>query len=369
MKSMNKINKHSLRLFCLMILLLGLNIKLLCQEKNHYIIDNVEYTAMLDGYCAMASLQMNLDYYDFSIDQSLLLNLGWNYGFMYIKSPYYTIAYPDTDPVEEIVFACNLLGFSTTVLTFSSLKEARETLVKNISQDIPVIVQWIPHTILAFGYRDSASSIIYHDPGDYRNQNLNDLYKNDFGKGEEVFMPVSDWEKIPYMWGMRQYQMVIIEPEDKKINIDWKEVWKRNAEKTLGRIKNPYPAIYGIDGIAEMTKDIENSIKQNIPQSVAIIKNCEMCFKLGVGFRRNAAAFISGQAAVFNEKNLSLASKEFLRSANYFRKGINFINWLKINSEQELNGQTLYEFVEILKQIIECEKNGADYLLKASSQN
>lgn len=142
----------------LILLFFGLNKNLLSQDKVYYLINNVNYYAMLDGYCAMTVLQMNFDYYDYKIDQSILLNLGWNYGFMYLKTPYYTIAYPDTDPVKEIGFAFNLIGFKATVFVHKTLKEAKETIIKIISRDIPVLIQWTPHTILAFGYKDSANS-------------------------------------------------------------------------------------------------------------------------------------------------------------------------------------------------------------------
>jgi len=357
---------NKLKIVLLVFLFLILNKNLISQNKDHYLIDSVEYYAMLDGYCAMTALQMNLDYYGFIMDQSLLLNFGWNYGFMYLKTPYYTIAYPDTDPVEEIVFACNLIGFKATIIVHKSLKEAKETLIKYISKDIPVIIQWTPHTVLAYGYKDSANIVTYHDPGDYRNQSVDNIDKNPLGKGEEASMPISDWEKMPYLWGMRQYQMVIIEPADKKININWKEVWKRNAEKTLGIIKNPFQAYYGIDGITEIIQDINTSINQDISKSIEVVKNYEMCFKLGIGFRRDAAAFLAGQASILNDKNLRLASIEFLKSAQYFRKGHNLINWFINNYEQEKGLQALNEFVKILENINKCERNGSTYLLQAS---
>ncbi|MBU1014512.1 MAG: hypothetical protein KKG99_16055 [Bacteroidetes bacterium] len=350
----------------LIILILGLSKNLYCQHEDNHLINGVKYYAMLDGYCAMAALQMNLDYYGFIVDQSLLLNLGWNYGFMYLKTPYYSISYPDTDPVEEIIFACDKIGFNATVLVHKSIKEAKETLLNYISQDIPVIIQWIPHTVLAYGYKDSANIIVYNDPGNIRNQLIEDIDRTPFGKGEKVLMAISDWEKMPYLWGMRQYQMVIVESKDKNININWKEIWKRNAEKTLGLIKNTYPAYYGIDGISKMIKDLKISINQDISKSIEIVKNYEMCFSLGTGFRRNAASFLSGQASILNNDNLRLASLEFLKSAHYFRQGYNLINWFKKNYDQAKGDQALNEFLEILDNIVECERNGANYLLEAS---
>lgn len=293
---------NKLKLVLLLILMFVLNTKPYCQNKDHYRIDSVKYYAMLDGYCAITALQMNLDYYGLTMNQSLLLNLGWNYGIMYFKTPYYTIAYPDTDPVEEIVFACNLIGFNATVIVHKSLKEAKETLNKYISQDIPVIIQWIPHTVLAYGYKDSANIIIYQDPGNFRNQIIDDIDKIQFGKGEEASMPISEWEKMPYLWGMRQYQMVIIESKGKNIQINWKDIWKRNAEKTFGTIKNTFPAYYGIEIINEMIKDIKTLINQDMTKANKVVNNYAMFLKLGTGFRRDASSFLAGQASVLNDK-------------------------------------------------------------------
>jgi len=350
----------------LIILVFGLSMNLYCQKKDNHLINSVNYFAMLDGYCAMTALQMNLDYYDFVIDQSFLLNLGWNYGFLYLKTPYYTVSYPDTDPVEEIVYACSKIGFKTTVLFHKSIKEAREALLNYISRDIPVIIQWVPHTVLAYGYIDSANIVIYNDPGNYIIQGIEDINGIQFGKGERVSMPISDWEKMPYLWGFRQYQMVIIEPKDKRINVDWKQIWKRNAEKTLGIIENQFPGYYGINGINEIIKDLKININQDISKNVGIVKNFELCFKLGIGFRRDAAAFLSGQASNLNDGNLRFASIEFLKSANYFQQGYNLINWFNNNYEPDKCNQALYEFIKILENIVECERNGANYLLEAS---
>lgn len=364
-KKTTGMKKNNFKIVLLVLLFFGLNKNLISQDKDYYLIDSVNYYAMLDGYCAMTALQMNLDYYGFKIDQSLLLNLGWNYGFMYLKTPFYTIAYPDTDPVEEIVFACNHIGFKATVLIHKTLKESRETIVKYISQDIPVLIQWTPHTILAYGYKDSANVVIYNDPGDFRNQSVDIIDKIPFGKGENISMPISDWEKMPYLWGMRQYQIVVIEPKDKTININWKVIWKRNAEKTLGSIKNQFQTFFGIDGMNEIIKDLNEISGKNISKCIEIIKNYEMCFKLGIGFRRDAAAFLAGQASTMIDNNLRLASIEFMKSAQYFHKGYNLIDWFNNNYEQKSGEQAISEFIEIFEKIVECEIEGSTYLLKA----
>jgi hypothetical protein len=338
-----------------------------CQTAESHLIKGVEYSAMLDGYCAMAALQMNLKYYGFPVDQSLLLNLGWDYGFLYMKTAYFPIAYPDTDPVEELVFACRLLGFKAAVLAHKTIEEARQTLVKSISENIPVIVQWIPHTVLAYGYSDNGDKIVFNDPGDYKSRLILDSAGGlAFGKGEKAEMAVSDWNAAPYMWGLRQYQMVVVEPGDTKSAIDWKAVWKRNAEKTLGLVKSDYPAFYGIDGIKKIVEDVKYYAEKDAGKGVEFIKNFEMCFKLGEGFRRDGAAFLGGQASVMKDKNLQSASIAFLNSANYFRKGFNLIGWIKDHSGVLKAEDVLREFIGIFEDIVKNEIAGAEFLLKAS---
>lgn len=352
-------------IFKSMLFILLVYSNLFCVErKENYIIKGVKYFPMLDGYCAMTALRMNLNYYSMKIDQDILLNLGWNYGFVYIKTPYYSIAYPDTDPVEEIELACKLIGFKTKILTHQSINEAKESLVSYIAQNIPVLVQWIPHTILAYGYKDNGDLIIYHDPGDPINVKMPNTLEIPMGKGQVTSMEITEWEKMPFLWGMRQYQMVVIEPADRKIDIDWKKIWKRNSKKTLGIIKNPFPANYGVDGIKEMVKDLKQIINKNNDKNLELVKRYDICFKLGVGFRRNAATFLAGQASILKDSNISLASQAFLESAHHFREGFNLINWLKNHPEEYKNVEN--EIIMILEKIIASEKKGAKFLSKAS---
>lgn len=347
----------------LFVLLVYSNLFCVEQKENHTI-EGMNYFPMLDGYCAMTALRMNLNYYNIKIDQGLLLNLGWNYGFIYIKTPYYSIAYPDTDPVEEIELACKLIGFKTKILTHQSINEAKESLVSYIAQNIPVLVQWIPHTIIAYGYKDNGNLIIYHDPGDPINVKIHNTSEILMFKGQSISMEITEWEKMPFLWGMRQYQMVVIEPVNRKIDIDWKKIWKRNSEKILGIIKNPFPANYGIDGIKEMIKDLKQIINQNNDQNLEILKRFDICFKLGAGFRRNTATFLAGQASILKDGNIRLASQAFLESAHQFREGFNLINWLKTHPEEYINVGN--EIIMILEKIIASEKKGAEFLSNAS---
>ncbi|MFQ6069828.1 MAG: C39 family peptidase [Candidatus Aminicenantales bacterium] len=340
---------------------------------KQYLIEGVRYYPMLDGYCAMTALRMNLKYYGLDVEPSFLLNMGWNYGFVYIKSPFYTVAYPDTDPVEEIVFASKLLGFKTEILIHQSREEAKKSLVKYISTDKPVIVQWIPHTVLAYGYRESGDRIIYHDPAQPVNNIMASYLKDTpIGKGEGALMEIAEWEKFPFLWGMRQFQMVVLEPKNPEIKINWKDIWKRNAQKTLGIIKNPYPAYYGLEGIKELIKDLKNiSIKDNKKLS-EFLRGFKMTFEIGVGFRRNAASFLSGQASLSNDKNLIQASIAFRESAHLFREGLVLINnWInnRVKKYPEGADDVRKALIDTLEKIVNSEQRGAEFLLEASKKD
>lgn len=336
------------------------------EKAGSYIIKGVKYYPMLDGYCAMTALRMNLRYYGVEVEPSLLLNLGWDYGFVYIQTPFYTVAYPDTDPVEEIVYASHLLGFKAKVLIHKSLEKAKNSLVKYISFHKPVLVQWIPHTVLAYGYKENGNRIIYHDPGSPTNNIMAfSLSTRQIEKGEAAQMNIAEWVKMPFLWKTRQFQMVVVQPDDKKIKIDWKKIWKRNAEKTLGFIKNPYPAHYGISGIKEMIKGLKSASFQDSKKLSRLLARYEITFKLGVGFRRDAAAFLAGQASLSKDNNLSHASLAFLESAHLFREGMNLINyWLKNHPQQAEDARKA--LIEILEKVVDSEQRGAHFLLEAS---
>jgi len=333
-------------------------------NAQSHIIKDVKYYPMLDGYCAMTALRMNLSYYGIEAEQSLLLNLGWDYGFYYMAYPGHAVAFPDTNPIEEIVFAAEHLGFKAEVITHESLDAAKKTIVKYISQDKPVIVQWLPHTVLAYGYKDGGAKIIYHDPGRPRSP-IEKFTGGNFpiGLGEGVEKDVNEWVGWPMMWNMRQFAVIVIEPVDKKAKIDWKVIWKRNAEKTLGLIQDKYPGNYGISGLQEMANSINAASSQNTGQDAKILENLEMTFELGVGFRRDAATFLAGQASVLKDENLSKASNKFLESAHRFGEGLSLLRSFKGHPEKL--SEVEKGMVQIIQQIIDSEKSAANSLLDA----
>ena len=327
-------------------------------EPNAHTIENVDYYPMLDGYCAMTALRMNLHYYGVDVDQSTLLNLGWNYGFFFIDSPFYTGAYPCTEPVAEIIHAANLLGFKTEFLVHASLDEARQTLVKYISQDIPVIIQWTPHTVLAYGYQDNARTVIVHNPG----QPTPDLVPKT--RWQRTTFPIADWLQPPILWQFRGFQMVVITPDTKTPNIDWKQIWARAAAKTLGIDKGDQPGYSGTPGIETMIKYIQAHAGQNDKKSRENLHNFKMTFELGAGFRRNASAFLAGFAAASNDQNLTQAALHLRASALLFRQGQTLLEHSKSHPNQQ--PQIVKELTQILHAIINEETAAAQHLQKAS---
>jgi len=354
-----------IRKIYLVAFLLIFSVPMLGARKNEsHSIKDVIYYPMLDGYCAITSLRMNLSYYGVEVEQSLLLNLGWDYGFFFISSPYYIGAYPDTDSVEEIVHASNLLGFKTKVLTHKSLEKAKASIVKYISQDIPVLIQWTPHTVLAYGFEDDGNTVLINDPGEPISHLMAKELSIPIGRGAQAKSRISEWVKDPYLWNYRQFQIVVVQPETKQLKIDWKEIWKRNAEKTLGTDVGAYLDYTGVKGMKKLAEGLKTHFGQNEQQFLATLQNFELTFELGVGFRRDASSFLAGQAAAMNDTSLSAASRCFLGSAYLFKKGYSLLRWLKDHPDDQPMVEE--ELVEIILKIAEIEEKGASFLFEAS---
>jgi hypothetical protein len=328
------------------------------EPNESHIIENVKYYPMLEGYCAMTALRMNLNYYGLDIEQSLLLNLGWNYGFILLDSPYYTTAYACTDPVSEITYVSNILGFEATVLTHNSLDEAKKTLKEYVSQNIPVIVQWTPHTVLVYGYEDDGDRVIIYSPS------LPLAKVIPKTKWTCNNYSLSDWLQAPYLWQYRKFQMVVVKPKIKEFKIDWKTIWKRASLKTLGTDTESYLNFCGIKGLQSLSQRIKSHFDQDTKKFRQTLHNFKMTFELGVGFRRNASSFLSGYAVALNDQNLAIAARHFRTSSHFFKKGQNLLKWSEKHPEKQAEVEK--EIVEIIHNIIKEEKLAANFLLEAS---
>lgn len=329
-----------------------------------HVIENVKYVPMLDSYCATTGLQMILDYCGAEADKSLLLNLGWDYGFFFLSTPFYSMAYPCTEPIAEVAHAARLLGFQTEVLTHTSLEQARAALVKHLRQDRPVLIQWTPHTVLAFGYEDGGDTIIIHDPGEPRAKLAGKAAAFPFARGPAVKCKISDWVKPPYLWNYRQFQMAVVQPGDKKRSIDWKRIWKRNAQKTLGTDADAYGAFSGVKGIRSLAAAFKNRFARDEKGFREVLKNFQWTFPIGVGFRRNASAFLAGQAAAMNNPHLARASRCFRQSAYLFKEGESLMRHLQKHPEKQ--AELVKAIVAVLLDIAKVEERAAGFLLKAA---
>lgn len=335
------------------------------ENVSKHIIKNVPYHPMLDGFCAMSSLWMNLEYYGSRTEVGKLLNLGWSFGFFYWITPEKIWIYPNTGPVEEIVYAAEALGYDVKEFKHKSLEEARMTLVKYISQNIPVIVQWIGHTVLAYGYENNGDVIIYHNPSDPTSAVVKMESKSGYTDiHENNSVTLKEWEGPPCLWGVFGYHCVVVTPSEKKSDIDWKKIWKRSAEKTLGTEKNPYPAEYGFEGIHALLKDMKVAEFKTEDEMIKYLLNFEGVFFLGAGFRREAAAFLAGRASADNHSALLEAAIAFRESAHLFRRGYNLVLLLKKDPSKASIVKKGY--TDILEKIAEFEKSGANALFEAA---
>ncbi|MCP4901812.1 MAG: hypothetical protein GY906_33020 [bacterium] len=325
-------------------------------------IDDVPYRAMLDGFCAMSSLGMNLGHLDHSVAHAQLLNMGWSYGFFVWPTEEQYWAYPNTSPVEEIVFAAEQLGYEAKLHHHQNLDAARKTLVTQLALGNPVIIQWIGHTVLAIGYEEGGDVIIYHDPTDPK------VNLKDDGAGVEFSAAssqsrVATWDQPPFLWGEFGYLCLVLKPADKKKPIDWRVIWTKNASKTLGKIKDPYPAHYGIDGLAVLIGDLNTKSFASDKELAAFLYQLEGLFYLGTGFRREAAAFLAGQASITNNQHLVGAAISFRESAHTFRSGYNLI--LDLKKDPSLAKGTRTQVLRLLHSLMASETRGANRLLAA----
>ncbi len=362
----NRMKKYLMVTATLVFLMVAMTTPVFADEMPaKHIIADVPFHPMLDGFCAMTSLWMNMDYYGCRTEVASLLNLGWSHGFFYWKTPERIWIYPNTGPVEDLIWAAQTLGWDVQFFEHASLEEAKATLVRYISQDIPVLVQWIGHTVFAYGYDEGGDIVIYHNPQDPTSI----LVKKETEPGyldayQERRRELKEWEGPPFLWGAFGYQcLVITQPEEKK-EIDWKAVWKRSAEKTLGIEKNPYPAAYGIEGINILLEDLKAVQFESEEEKANYLLNFEGVFFLGTGFRREAAAFLAGRASADNNPDLRDAAIAFRESAHLFRRGYNLVLLLK---EDRAKADIVKKgYYDILKKIAGFEKKGAEALLAAA---
>jgi hypothetical protein len=230
-----------------------------------------------------------------------------------------------------------------------------------------VIVQWTPHTVVAFGCEQGGDTILIHDPGDPQPKLRTKPSAAVIGRGEAQRMRIADWEKPPYLWQHRQFQMVVVEPADKEPRIDWKKVWKRNALKTLGTDDGAFQDYSGVRGMRKLAGAIRNRFGHSEDKQFRkTLLNFYGTFQIGVGFRRNASAFLAGHAAALGDESLMGAARCFRKSAHEFRKGENLLKLLRRDPEKLVEVQN--ETAEILLRIAGIEEKAAGLLLQVAKK-
>jgi len=331
-------------------------------------IENVPFHPMMEGFCAMTSLWMNLEYYGTAVEVATLLNLGWSHGLFYWKTPERTWIYPNTGPVEEIVHAAPLFGYEAREFKHDTIEAARRTIVDHVSRDIPVIVQWIGHTVLAVGYEKYGEVVIVHNPGEPRSAMVLDGSRPGWQDSRAYERhDTARWQTPPFSWGVFGYHCIVVRPTTRRIAIDWKAVWRRSADKTLGRIQDPYPALYGLKGLRVLIDDCRQASFDTDDERTVFLMNFEGLFFLGSGFRREAAAFLAGAAAITNDGALTEASRAFRDSTHLCRRGYNLL--LKLREKQVDAALVHRAVLDLLEKFHDAEKRGAEALMRASASD
>lgn len=288
---------------------------------------------MQGGFCGPTSWRMNFAFYGKRVDASVLYNLGWNYGFEYDVTPGGAVAWPTTYPQEQTEHAARMLGFKMDKKVFpmnptrdrsdqkreaalveACRKSATRKMIEAIDQGKPVIVHWTPHLVLAYGHE--GDKILFHDPLDttVSAEELEGYRALGIGKGSCRKEKTQAWTEGIRSWQEMGCPIYVVEPDPKSgrtpENIPWKEIWERNAQRTLGikgkggNVTPGSPAqLFGVPAIRKFAKAIE-SIFPTEPERYGEWGH------LGFTARANAAEFLKKKA-----KEAERAGDEPLRKA------------------------------------------------------
>jgi hypothetical protein len=289
---MNTFQLRSLGLLCLMFVL---PTAARAADRDHTIRD-VPYFDMRGGFCTPTVLRMNFEFHGLKVPATVLQNWSWNYGFHLNDQK--RISFPTTDPVEQIEHAAAVLGYETTIHTHDSLAAATARIKSLVDQNVPAIVQWIPHSVLAVGYE--GDRLLIHDPRDVLAPEEGKV----FGAGAyHASLPVA-WNQPPALWNIRRYLVIEMRPGRDSLTdwaaIDWAPILKRNALRTLGgRQGADWLGVAAIRQLAERPRG-----------------DLTLTGYYGWTARQNAALFLRSQA----NADLKQAGEHFANSAELFRQ-------------------------------------------------
>ena len=345
-----------------------------------YTIEDVPYTPMYEYWstCAITSLEMQLKYFGADYPLPLLMNIDWVYGAVYVNTPDGPMLWPNTDPIPAILYTARTLGCRITEINNQDEKTAWETLKRFLAQDIPVVIQWAPHTVLAVGYDESPSLpeplVIYHNPAP-PSWFLDPSYPGgkpegfDSALGAYATMPLGQWMS-PDFWGNRfsyppkKYEMIIAMPPETEPSIPWDEVMTRNARKVLGLGEwISYPPYFwsGCEATRQAAKDIE--------AGVLTLKDLTYMFRTtgwGPANRSHASAFLASLSEVTNSKDLRKAS-EYFELAAYKWEEVNTL-WKYIEDHPREIPKDVYlpRLVEVFYEITDYEEMAGNVLMRGA---
>jgi hypothetical protein len=259
-------------------------------------IRDVPYFDMRGGFCTPTVLRMNFEFHGTPVPATVIQNWSWNYGFHLNDQK--RIAFPTTDPVEQIVHAAEVMGYEAVTYTHDSTEEATERIKTLIDEGVPAIVQWIPHSVLAVGY--TGDRLLIHDPNDQ----LAPEQGKAFGNGAFFASRPGTWNRPPALWSVRRFLVIVLRPTDHVVRdydtIDWAPIARRNAQRTLGGQQGP--DWYGVAALRSLAEQPRGDLS--------------LTGYYGWTARQNAALFLRSH----KDANLRTAGQHFNRSAALFRK-------------------------------------------------
>lgn len=345
-----------------------------------HIIEDVPYIPMYEYWatCAITSLEMQLKYFGADYPLSLLMNIDWAYGAIYLKTPQRPFLFPNTEPILTSLYTAETLGCNVTEINNQDEEAAWKTLKGFLAQDIPVIAQWSFHTVLVVGYDESSSLseplVIYHNPGPpsrYLDPSYPGVTPEGFNStlGAYIAMPLDQWMS-PYLWGnkfsypLKRYEMIVVKPAINEPIIHWDKVMTRNAEKTLalGEWASYPPSIWnGCEAIRQVAEDIETGIitPENLSQLFSTTGH-------GPGARSHASAFLASLSEMTDSKGLREASEYFELAAYKWQEANALWKYAQDHPDEVPEEVYMSRLAEVFHQIADYEEMAGNALMKGA---
>ena len=341
----------------------------------------VPYIPMYEYWaiCGMASLEMQLEYFGADYPVSLLTNIDWGYGTIYMNTPAGKWLFPYDATPEGISYTAKMLGCNVTAIDIEDEEEAWKTLKGFLAQDMPVITPWSSHVVLAVGYDESGPvpRVIFHNPS-YPDFFLNPppslgIKPEGFNStlGAYASLPLSTWMSR-FFWGAspKKHEMIIAKPEPgMRTEMPWGEIMARNAQKTLGLGEwAPRPGVwYGCKADRQMARDIETG--KLTPEDLTKIFTQLFPTKNAPASRSHASAFLAAFAESSGSIDLRKASKYF-ELAGYKWQEVDIL-WKYVQDHPDEVSEEVYmsRLAKVFRQIAEYEEMAGNALMKGAKND